>query len=507
MKFLGIVSTLLLPLILAAPTQKSTLPIVELDYVKQQATFETPEYVVYKNVRFAAPPLGDLRLRKPQPPLKETAVQNGNYSTKTSCASIMEGQEDCLFLDVYVPKLSSCDSKEKLPVLAWWYGGGYMVGSKDQTPIPPGWTNTSIGAKPYIFVAANYRLAALGFMAPDNQDIDANIGLHDTMAAMRWIGKYINKFGGDPNRVTVSGLSAGGGVVEHSLVSYGGKGTLLPYQQAILYSPGWMPEIDRTQRDHPWEAFKNATGCKDAACIRKLPTKTILQAQAWVIAHSDITRNPWFMPIVDGDFMPEEPLRLLQSGKVHKEVKSIVASNVRHEGNSFVPPDITPAEVESQFNRFSSNQTIVNKIKQLYPSDGTSNAHLNRFIDFISDIAFNCNSYHMARQWSADKKHSAHRYMFNVGTAQHGSDQAFTFGNAKGVDPYLIIQQQGWVTDYATKGADSLGDSWNWPEWDEDVGEGMWMNDTGMAVGKDYFGWPRYQERCQFIGDIIDKRH
>jgi carboxylesterase type B len=112
-----------------------------------------------------------------------------------------------------------------------------MVGSKDQTPIPPGWTNTSIGAKPYIFVAANYRLAALGFMAPDNQDIDANIGLHDTMAAMRWIGKYINKFGGDPNRVTVSGLSAGGGVVEHSLVSYGGKGILLPYQQAILYSP------------------------------------------------------------------------------------------------------------------------------------------------------------------------------------------------------------------------------------------------------------------------------
>ena len=80
------------------------------------------------------------------------------------------------------------------------------------------------------------RLGAFGWLSPANvTDIDANIGLHDSLAAMEWVEKYISKFGGNKSKVTVMGESAGGGVIMHTITSYGGEGKKLPFQQVYIF--------------------------------------------------------------------------------------------------------------------------------------------------------------------------------------------------------------------------------------------------------------------------------
>ena len=201
------------------------------------------------------------------------------------------------------------------------------------------------------------RLGALGFLAPDNADVDPNVGLHDGRMAMEWIGRHIAKFGGDPDNVTAMGFSAGGGVIQHALVSYGGGGPKLPFRKMISRSPvciplsfrsasfdpprtddegqGWVPDISRKT---PWAEFRKATGCADAACIRRLPTAAIVRAQALTTQKNNLDPlKPLFMPVVDGDYVPDEPMSLLKTGKFHREVASIVVSSARWEVRFPIP--------------------------------------------------------------------------------------------------------------------------------------------------------------------------
>ena len=128
--------------------------------------------------------------------------------------------EDCLFLDVLVPKTAydNKDQSKGAPVLVWVYGGGYTEGDKSQYN-PPGllYRSEQNGREPVIFVAMNYRLGAFGWLAgPTFQESgDANNGLLDQRAAFEWVQQNIDKFGGDKDRVTIFGESAGGGSVMH----------------------------------------------------------------------------------------------------------------------------------------------------------------------------------------------------------------------------------------------------------------------------------------------------
>ena len=97
-----------------------------------------------------------------------------------------------------------------------------------------------------------------------------------------------------------------------------------------------MPEISRKDRETPWAVFRNATGCADAACIRRLPTAAIARAQALTTAQNNLLK-PWFMPVIDGDYVPDEPMSLLKTGKFHREVASIVVSSARWEVGLPIP--------------------------------------------------------------------------------------------------------------------------------------------------------------------------
>ena len=158
--------------------------------------------------------------------------------------------EDCLYLDVVVPEkvftkaTKNVKASSGAPVLVWIYGGGYTAGEKSGFGVfnPAGLIKASqiSGSEGIVFITLNYRLGAFGWLAGPTLQSDgtANAGLYDQHLALEWVQKYIHLFGGDPCRVTVMGESAGGGSIMHQITAFGGLEGRVPFQQAIMQSPG-----------------------------------------------------------------------------------------------------------------------------------------------------------------------------------------------------------------------------------------------------------------------------
>ncbi|KAF6038746.1 hypothetical protein EB796_002947 [Bugula neritina] len=170
-------------------------------------------------VRYAAPPVGSLRFKRPAPVDVWTGVRNAT-SVGQPCAQrdpifgASSENEDCLFLDITVP--GGVDLNKKKPVMVWIYGGGYAVGSKN--------------------VTINYRLAMLGFLYDGPGT--GNFGLWDQRAAIMWVKQNIDKFGGDPELITIFGESAGAGSVSAQMMSRHNGGL---FQRAIQEAPFCLP--------------------------------------------------------------------------------------------------------------------------------------------------------------------------------------------------------------------------------------------------------------------------
>ena len=242
-----------------ASTAKGALPTVDLGYSLHRAALfnETGQFYNFSNIRYAAPPTGDLLWRPPQKPAADRSkVQDGSVGHICPQANPVWGAEfiqpylaqklagktpnltqsdltgfndsisltnlppkdpredlDCLFLDVIVPKKTMDQAKKGsgTPVLVWIFGGGYTANDKTSLN-PAGLVDRGIAnGKEYIFVAMNYRLGAFGWLAGPTLQSDgtANAGLYDQRLALEWIQKHIKSFGGDPKRVTLMGESAG----------------------------------------------------------------------------------------------------------------------------------------------------------------------------------------------------------------------------------------------------------------------------------------------------------
>ena len=166
---------------------------------------------VYKGVPFAAPPVGSLRWRAPQPAEKWTGVK---LADKFAPAPMQAGNppsgksEDCLYLNIWSPAKSAT---EKLPVLVWIYGGGFSFGATSESV----YNGAKLAQKGVVLVSIAYRVGQLGFLAHPELSVESpnhvsgNYGLLDQIAALKWIQQNIAAFGGDPNKVTIFGESAG----------------------------------------------------------------------------------------------------------------------------------------------------------------------------------------------------------------------------------------------------------------------------------------------------------
>jgi len=146
---------LFLPVALCAQISFATLPILNLPYAKYQASYDAQNDIyLFSNIRFAAPPLGNLRWAAPQPPSIQSGIQDGRVGGSCSQPNRQSVTEDCLFLDVYVPA-AALETKVPFPVLFWIYGGGYVMGSKDD------YNGTSVikaSGNSIVYVQTNYRV-------------------------------------------------------------------------------------------------------------------------------------------------------------------------------------------------------------------------------------------------------------------------------------------------------------------------------------------------------------
>ena len=166
---------------------------------------------VYRGIPFAAPPVGELRWRAPQPAAKWDGVRKTLQFAPDAYQGDGKGNvsENCLYLNVWTPAKSA---SERIPVLVWIYGGGFSFGSTS-TPTHNG---EHLARKGVVLVSLNYRVGPLGFLAHPELSAESprkasgNYGLLDMIAGLQWVQKNIAVFGGDPNKVTIFGESAGG---------------------------------------------------------------------------------------------------------------------------------------------------------------------------------------------------------------------------------------------------------------------------------------------------------
>jgi para-nitrobenzyl esterase len=297
----------------------------------------------FLGVRYAAAPTGNLRFAAPTPPAKASgtisATQFGSPCPQgASPFGTASNNEDCLFLNVYVPG-SSVSARNRLPVMVFYHGGAFVFGQGSL------YNPTQMAEQgDTIVVTINYRLGILGYLAdaaldavsPNN--VSGNYGLRDQQFALKWVQQNISAFGGDPRNVTIFGESAGGFSVCANIVSPAARGL---FQGAITESgPCATPLPTKAAAEAGGAQIVSALGCADstaaatAACLRGLSIAQILAVQAGVTNASSLASLFSFFPNVDGVLIPQEPITSIALGQ-YNHVPVIEGTN-HDEGRLFI---------------------------------------------------------------------------------------------------------------------------------------------------------------------------
>jgi len=298
------------------------------------------EHTSCLGIPFAAPPVGALRFKQPAPVSAWRGVRDATrfasacIQAHTEYVSEQHGSEDCLYLNVYIP--SEASSRAPLPVMVWLHGGGFVNGSGNA------FNGTYLAQTANaVVVTVNYRLGAFGWLALPSLAAEAddgstgNYGLLDSIAALKWVQRSIANFGGDPQRVTLVGQSAGGEQTFALLASPYAKGL---FQRAIVMSAPatlTMPAVEQAAARRA--QYLTELGCTDLAtqpeCLRAARARQILGAArtSWdLIAQLGLQ----WTPTVDRAVLPDQWLKRFRAGEFNK--MPTMVGHTREEGRLFV---------------------------------------------------------------------------------------------------------------------------------------------------------------------------
>jgi len=314
-------------------------PVVKTDAGYVRGVTEN-SIVVFKGIPYAQPPVGDLRFTPPaaHKAWKDTlnTTDFGSSATQPEGKKVT-GSEDCLYLNLYTPAADN----HKRAVVVWVHGGSMTNGSGS------GMNGHAFADKDDIVtITINYRLGALGFLYMGDVDKkyvqSGNLGLLDVIAALKWIHHNIIAFGGDPNRVTIMGESAGAKLASAIMVAPASKGL---YQQAVLESGSVSCIRDIGTAKNERARLLKQLGLKpgDARKLLTMPADSIIKAQGVIC--EGIGGNSQFGPVYDGVTIREDGYKYVASGKL-SGIRAIIGSN-ENEGAAFTSPTVNYSDANS----------------------------------------------------------------------------------------------------------------------------------------------------------------
>ena len=400
----------------------------------------------WKGIRYAAAPAGDLRWRAPQAPRRWSEPADATR-VGPACPQPTDPRipldlgapqgDDCLSLNVWAS--SDTEAGDGKPVMVWLHGGAYLLGASAQALYHGG---ALAGSGDAVIVTVNYRLGALGFLdlSSYGDGFDTNLGLRDVLFALQWVRDNIAGFGGDPARVTLFGESAGAGIVTTLLASPAAAGL---FSAAIAQSSPATSIYDQERARRVADQFLEALklGRDDAGRLPAVPMDAVLAASKHVFDDVPV-RAPGtlaFVPIIDGDIVPEHPVKSAREGRTHP-VPLIIGTN-KHEAALFrwmkspLMP-ITPEALRTMFADIAAEQPAL----QL-PSEAQIRAAYRGRAKAIGMGVARDIGFRMPSIWFADGHREVapvHLYRFDFATpmlrllrlgAAHATELPYVWGN------------------------------------------------------------------------------
>ncbi|MET0284859.1 MAG: carboxylesterase/lipase family protein [Polyangiales bacterium] len=481
------------------------------------------EALGFFGIRYAEPPVGDLRFAPPQPAGPWQGVLDASsfvaQCPQAPTRGLIPGvdlpeSEDCLRLHVWTPARRS---DEKLPVMFFIHGGRFTLGSGADLDGQHLAVSQNV-----IVVAINYRLGPLGWIVHPSLDQaeapSGNYGLRDQQMALHWVKQHIVDFGGDPESVTLFGQSAGSQSACYHLFARGSEGT---FQRIILESGTCVDypalPLDRGMVQKVGELIANEL-CPDdsevAACLRALPPERFTD---WVRPGLPGPMGEDFNPQVDGKLLPEDPWRLLAAGQFQK-VPMIVGTTIDEWGavklydGADAPRPSNQAELLLVSYGLYPNEFA--DILALYAPLGSQQSANDTLGRITSDSWFHCPARTLAR---GAAKHGVpvYLYSFTLAPSVHGQELDYVFGYPwlSGLlkeptfsppaplpllAPLRSAVQTYWAS-FARTGVPSDPSLQTWPAYGDDV---------HLELGRDIQAdRGLYAESCDFWDAVFAKRH
>lgn len=485
----------------AAQGQSSSDPVVQTTSGAVLGT-ETDGVQSFKGVPFAAPPVGALRWRAPQPVVPWKGVRPATRYADDCMQEPFPGDaaplgaplsEDCLYLNIWKPR--EAKASRRLPVVVWIHGGGFVNGGAS----PATFQGDAFARKGVIMVGIAYRVGRFGFFAHpaltaenNDQDLLGNYGLMDEIAALRWVQRNIAAFGGDPANVTIFGESAGGTSARMLMASPLARGL---FAKAIIQSSGGGPNnpgLRLLSRDGPGGpsleslgvAFARQNGIEgnDAAALAKLRALPAEKVTAGLnMMTSGRQAAIYGGPAIDGRLIVAEPDAIFRAGRQTKVPVIIGATNA----------DLSRLMGFSKAQAFARFGDRAEALRAHYDPDGTGSDQ--KVVSALGgDVAIVEPVRDMARTLSSQGVPVwAYRFSYVADSMR----QAWPDGAPHASDvPYAMATVRVKYGDAATPRDIAVGEAMN----------DLWTNfaRTGDPNGKGLPAWPRYQAAADVILDF-----